>query len=179
MFKGEPLTPPKWPETSPEMLADIGRCIIAWGVLEREIGFAIEDCLQLDDDLGMSVSANLAASGKINLLRSLIGSLDDAFEKSVHEALDKLAGQTHEAAQSYRDFLAHGQPWPVKMPDGEIWVWAKWSARKGGLKANIRRMREGDFKHMADELTSLVAKWHVFRESMQEGVGLLKLMKKG
>ena len=78
------LDPVRWPEESQETLANIGRCIVAWGVLEREIGFAIEDSLPIPDDISTAVSANLAITGKLNLVRSLVGQWGEYFEESVH-----------------------------------------------------------------------------------------------
>lgn len=174
--KYEPLEPPLWPEASQGVLAGIGRCIVAWGVLEREIGFAIEDCLPIPNDVAMTVSANLAITAKLNLVRALIGQWEGAFEDSVHQKLDKICGETHKAAEHYRDFLAHGQPWAIKFDEQTEWVWSKTSAKRGGVKHTMLRLREGDMRFMADEITALVAKWHTFRQSMQEGVELLKLM---
>ncbi|MDH2341533.1 hypothetical protein [Bradyrhizobium sp. SSUT77] len=174
--QGEPLEPPLWPETSQEVLANIGRCIIAWGVLEREIGFAIEDCLPIPNDIAMTVSANLAITAKLNLVRALIGQWEDAFGDAVHQELDKLCGETHKGAEHYRDFLAHGQPWAIKLDEQTVWVWSKSSAKRGGVKSTMLRLREGDMRYMADEITALVGKWHTFRESMQEGIRLISLM---
>jgi hypothetical protein len=175
-MKREPLEPPRWPEESQDTLANIGRCIVAWGVLEREIGFAIEDCLPIPDDLSTAVSANLAITGKLNLVRSLIGQWGEYFGEALHRDLDKICGETHKAAVHYRDFLAHGQPWPVEFENETIWVWSKTSAKRGGVKSTLLRFREGDMAHMAKEITTLVGKWHTFREKMQDGVELIKFI---
>ena len=174
-MKREPLESTLWPEASQELLANIGQCIVAWGVLEREIGFAIEDCLPIPDDLAMAVSANLAITGKLNLVRSLIGQWGEYFGEALHNDLDKICGETHKAAEHYRDFLAHGQPWPVQLENETIWVWSKSSAKRGGVKSTWLRFREGDMAHMAKEITALVERWHSFREAMQDVVHLIKL----
>jgi hypothetical protein len=123
----------------------------------------------------MAVSANLAITGKLNLVRSLIGQWVEYFGDELHSDLDKICGETHKAAEDYRDFLAHGQPWPVELENETIWVWSKSSAKRGGVKSTWLRFREGDMAHMANEITALVGKWHVFREAMQHGVHLIKL----
>jgi hypothetical protein len=169
----KPLDPVRWPEEAPELLANIGRCIVAWGVLEREIGFAIEDCLPIPDDLSMAVTANLAITAKLNLVRSLIGQWGEYFEQAVHSDLDKICGETHRAAEHYRDFLAHGQPWPLESETETLWVWSKASAKKGGVSTTVMRFKEGDMAYMANEITGLVGRWHGFRENMQRGVELI------
>jgi hypothetical protein len=177
MKKRKPLAKLYWPPTTPELLQAIGRCVVAWGMLERAMSDIIGDCLLVTPTMGMTVSANLSVTGKLNLLRAIIDIQEGAFSKAVGVDLDKLSSRTHKSATEYRDFFAHGQPYPVRLEDGDMWIWAKMGAKKGGLKGTMRRLEAAGITPMADEITKLAEDWHKFRETARDGVEVLRMVR--
>ncbi len=171
------IPPSKWPESNPDLEAALGRCLIAWGILERRIGEAIEQVLRVDSDLAMSVTVNLSAGSKLQMFQSLIHSLGpDVFGQQVVDAVDKLVARTDKAVGDYRNFLSHGQPWPVVLPEGETWVWAWFQARKGGVRGKMRKFTAGSMDCIYGDIRKLEDEWYRLQLSLKRGGEFLDFM---
>lgn len=171
------IPPAEWPESNPDLEAALGRCLIAWGILERRIGEAIEQVLRIDSDMAMSVTVNLSAGSKIQVFQSLIHTLGpDVFGAQVVDAVDKLAARTDKAVGNYRNFLSHGQPWPVELPEGEMWVWAWFQARKGGVRGKMRKFSVDNMDCISGDIRKLTDEWYRLQLSLKKGGEFLDFM---
>lgn len=178
MIKHDEIPPPRWPEGNSDLESALGRCIIAWGVLERTIGEAIEQVLRVDWDFAMSVTVNLAAGSKLQMFQALVHCHGpDLFGEHVVKDVDSVCARTNEAVGRYRNFLAHGQPWPVVLEEDakepDMWTWVWFSARKGGVGAKVMRLSAADIGQVETEIRKLVDDWHQLRLSLVRGCEIL------
>ncbi len=173
------ISPPEWPKPDKDTEAAIGRFIIAWGVLEREIDQAIEDIYRLDSDLALSITANLGTKAKLEIFQSAIHCLDDVFGTTIVAVADKLVNDTTSTKDQYRNFFAHGQPFALDVSPDAPWAWVKLSARKGGVKGHVRRLTP----EIADKATaatrSLIERWYALRRNLADGIRLLNELDRG
>ena len=136
----------------------IGRFLISWGALERELDQGISIFLDLHGPLALCVTANLGTKGKLDLLRSACTEFYcnydcDAMDR-VHAILNRIA----DLSGRVRNTAAHGQP-IVLRAIGDIeerWTWARYSARKE-VKANYANFGDAEFwRREADALRALI-----------------------
>jgi len=122
----------------------LGRFIIAWGALEREIDSAIHDLLFTHLRTGMLVTANLAMRAKLDLAHALFETMrgDDEndrwrlISKDLEDRFDKLINNTAKANADARIPIVHSQPMVIRLDKEERPVWMRMAARKGGLRGS-------------------------------------------
>ena len=68
------------PENDSALEAAVGRVVIAWGVLERQIDDAIQDIYRFDFDLAWSITANLGTKSKVEIFQSAAHCLAEFLE---------------------------------------------------------------------------------------------------
>jgi hypothetical protein len=164
-----PVTPPEWPKTDTEIEAAIGRFIIAWNVLEREIDRAIEDLYDLDYDLAWSVTANLGTKSKLDIFQSGFHILSEFFHECDVETVNQLVVDTSDASGEIRNVIIHGQPHHLLMKD-ETWdMWVKLRARKGGVRGPMFRVHKDKFDKDIETVKALIDRWNQPRVAMQAG----------
>jgi len=158
---------PKWPPENPKTEAGIGRFVIAWGVLEREIDMAIGDIYRLDPALTGSITANLGTKAKIEIFQSAVHIEARGFFKkgNIVGDVDTLVSDTSTASNEHRNFLAHGQPVTVLLDKEENWF-VKWVARKGGLRGRMGRLTPVLMEKALTETHELVKRWNDMRKRL-------------
>mgnify|MGYP001564243718 CR=1 FL=1 len=122
-----------FPPDDPEMEAALGRFMITWGALERELDHGMSVVLDVHGPLALCVSANLGTKSKLDILRSAFFTFYcdhdcDAMDH-IHALLDKIG----DLSGRVRNTAAHGQPvFHPALGDNhpERWTWARYSARK-------------------------------------------------
>jgi hypothetical protein len=188
--------PPLWPEANAELEAAIGRAVIAWSVLEREIDSALELVLRTDIELAKCITSNLGTKARLDIFRSSVHTLwhGDTVEEQdgtsasyvkslqswietentfVQEA-DRLASDTERMAGELRNWVAHGQPFLLHVSEDEHhWMWGRFSARKGGVKGKISKMLPHPFDEAASEIRTLVERWHTLRSKLSRRADVL------
>jgi hypothetical protein len=177
------VEPLRWPEADVALEAAIGRVFIAWSVLDREIDDALRLVMRSDPHSAGCVTANLGSQAKLDIFLSLVHSLfhiaDDDCEADQSERMksamrayqtrenafvqevERLVGDTRKKAVEFRNWLAHGQPHLLKACEHlEYWVWAKQSARKGGVKVKLSKFTCEPFDAASADIRELVDRWH-------------------
>jgi hypothetical protein len=180
-----PVYPPYWPPPNPETEAAIGRFVIAWGLLEIQIDEAIGDLLCSSHTLQSSITANLGTKSKIEIFLSIFHIESDFFPTDMLEKVNKLGHDTATAAGVYRVWVAHGAPFrfgneEIDQEDGESkeWIWAKFSARKGGVKGSMALFTKEIFDKYTDSVRDLITRWHELRITMSPRVGAIEYARK-
>lgn len=157
--------PVPWPPSDPETEAAIGRVMLAWGILEREIDESIAAVYRLDTVASASITANLGTKAKLDICQAGIHTLKGEFDETpdIVAMIDELTNKTSAASANWRLMVAHGQPWLVEHPDGDMWILARSSARKGGVRMHIQHFTAESFIDALAGIKALVDRWFEFR----------------
>jgi hypothetical protein len=163
---------PYWPPSDIKTERALGRFLIAWNVLERQIDATIHDLLRAGRSTGLKVTANLAIRAKLDLAHALFEEVRDAqpflgMKKSTAERLDALVNETASANAEARIPIVHSQPTPIELEEGTFPFWIKWAARKGGIKGSGITFSAASVDAQTDKVRDLVARWHQIRVEME------------
>lgn len=175
-----------WPVTDIQTEAAIGRVVIAWSVLDRQIDDALRLVLRCSPEVGVCVSANLGAQAKLDIFLATTHTLfhvtNDELGEEISDNyrnamiafarrenafiadLEALVADTKTKAVEFRNWMAHGQPHLLVSHEGcnesDHWIWVKSSARKGGVKLNVRKLTPEAFETASADIQQLVEKWN-------------------
>jgi hypothetical protein len=108
----------------------MGRFIIAWGVLERQLDGGIAILLQIDGTLSLCVSANLGTKAKVEMLMSAANMSGEAIGDDLADGAIACLRKISKMSGRFRNTLAHGQPSLWDVDDAPIWKWTRASARE-------------------------------------------------
>jgi len=172
---------PLWPSSDPETESAIGRLVLAWGVLEREIDEAIVSVYRLNDTLGGAIAANLGTKAKLEICQAAVHILAEelAFSGDLVTIIDSLVTRTAALSADRRLVIAHGQPWQVTTADGPVWVLMKHSARKGGLTARGYHLTPEPFIEAVELVRTLVDDWFAFRQAVAKSDRFRRFLEQG
>jgi hypothetical protein len=148
-----------WPEPNAGLEAALGRFIIAWSILEQQLDFSIFEITNLDHDLSTSITANLGTKAKLDIFHSLTHCFRDVMGPTLLESVDRLVADTGSASGNLRNFIVHGQPFQMELPDGNIEIWAKLSARKGGVRGPMVRLSAEYVEEQTTTVRNLIDRW--------------------
>lgn len=170
--------PPYLPATDLKVERAIGRFIIAWGALEREIDSAIHDLLLTHLRIGALVTANLAMRAKLDLVHALFEQLragDDPIWYPVSAAwearFDTLVNMTAKANAESRIPIVHSQPNVLKFEDGDRPFYVRWTARKGGLRGTGVTYTKAFLDKQTAEVLALAREWSAARAHWANAIG--------
>jgi hypothetical protein len=181
-----PVFPPNWPPSNPETEAAIGRFVIAWGLLEVQIDEAIGDLLCSSHSIQSSITANLGTKSKIEIFLSIFYTESDFFSETLLKQANKLGHDTATAAGVYRVWVAHGAPFNLKHDEDETteideqkqWIWAKMTARKGGVKGSFALFTKEIFDNHTTSVKDLVNQWNDLRKAMKPKLEIIDLARR-
>lgn len=159
----------------------IGRFIIAWGALEREIDGAIHELLLTSLETGVLVTANMAVRAKLDLAHALFEKLragEDPLWYPIspewEKRFDTLVNETAKANAESRIPIVHSQPQFIHWEDGDRPFWVRMTARKGGL----RGMGVTYTKKFLDDQTATVIRlaheWSDARSHWKRGLNIMR-----
>jgi hypothetical protein len=168
----KPFNKSTWPKPNKSIEAALGRFIIAWNVLEQQMDFAIHEMTNLDFDISSCVTANLGTKAKLDMYQALAHSMVGVIGKPIRDEIDKLAGETANACGELRNFIIHGQPFQLKTMKGSREIWARFSARKGGVKGVFVRWNGPYIDKQVHKIIALVSKWEDTRTKTFEKLSL-------
>lgn len=161
-----------WPTSNPELEAALGRFIIAWAVLEQQLDFAIQEHAWLDHDLATSITANLGTKAKLDIYQSLSHCYRDLLNAQMLKEIDTLVSDTGNASGKLRNFIVHGQPFIMDLGEhGKREIWAKQSARKGGVRMAVAQLTTEYVEDQTNEIKSLIERWTEMRTKTDREVG--------
>jgi hypothetical protein len=159
----------------------VGRLIVAWGALEREIDAAIHDLLLTSLRTGAIVTANLAMKGKLDLVHALFESLrsdDDAMWRPIsgewERRFDTLMNMTAKANADARIPIVHSQPMVMKFESGDVPIWLRMAARKGGLRGSGVTYTKSYLDKQTQTVVELVSEWAAARRHWQSSVEAMR-----
>lgn len=159
----------------------VGRFIIAWGALEREIDSAIHDLLFTHLRTGVKVTANLAMRAKLDLIHALFEELrsgDDPVwypvSKEWEKRFDDLVNMTAKANADSRIPIVHSQPMVIKMEDGEIPFFVRSAARKGGWKGSGVTYTKALLDRHTQSVINLIHEWAAARAHWKRAVSAIR-----
>lgn len=163
---------PYWPPSDIKTERALGRFLIAWNVLERQIDATIHDLLRAGRSTGMKVTANLAIRAKLDLAHALFEEVRGAapvlgLKSDTADRLDTLVNETASANAEARIPIVHSQPTPIEIAEGTFPFWIKWSARKGGIKGSGITFSAASVDAQTRTVRELVARWHAIRVEME------------
>ncbi|MER9554656.1 hypothetical protein [Mesorhizobium sp. M0323] len=155
----------------------VGRFIIAWGALEREIDSAIHDLLCTNLRTGMIVTANLAMRAKLDLVHALFETLrsedGDAWRPISEERearFDNLVNMTAKANAEARIPIVHSQPMAIKLDSGDKPIWMRMAARKGGLRGSGITYTKASLDQQTQTVVELINDWAAARVHWQSAI---------
>jgi hypothetical protein len=111
----------------------IGRFIIAWGTLERELDLAFPVLLRIDPTLALCLTANLGTKAKLDILSSVITTTEEILPAKIIAKVRALISQIRNLSGSARNTVAHAQPWIFGYPDdagSHEWLFTRLAARE-------------------------------------------------
>ncbi|MGJ0395212.1 MAG: hypothetical protein ACR65U_03140 [Methylocystis sp.] len=162
--------------------------MIAWGMLETQIDAAIGDLLAVDHTLQQSITANLGTKSKIEIFLSIFHTESAFFPEATLDQANKLGSDTATAAGVYRVWVAHGAPFRLTFPEDEEpeyeldkrkeWIWAKVTARKGGVKGSFAFFTKEIFDKHTESVKSLVMRWNEFRNAVHPRLGWIESIRR-
>jgi hypothetical protein len=159
----------------------VGRFIIAWGALEREIDCAIHDLLFTNLRTGMIVTANLAMRAKLDLVHALFEELrcdDKAVWRPISEdwedRFDKLINMTAKANAEARIPIVHSQPMAIKLEKGDLPIWMRMAARKGGLRGSGITYTKSYLDKQTQTVVELIHEWAAARSHWQSAIEAIR-----
>jgi hypothetical protein len=85
-------------------------------------------------------------------------------------AIDRLVADTGNATGEIRTTIIHGCAHVLEVEENgsrDVEVWAKFSARKGGIKGRMYRYASGDFDACTDKVRALIERWHQLRKDLK------------
>src|SRR3990167_3742428 len=158
-----------YPKVEPKAEQAMGAFIIAWGVLEGEIDWAITSIFRLNPGLGPCVCANLGTKAKLDILSCGVSMVSDYLGFQIPRNLHSIIGKIRDHSGSARNVLAHSHPSITEYEDeieGIILGWeltrevarkeldvtvhpvdAKyWRGRTTQIKALAQRLRNWTYK---------------------------------
>lgn len=148
-----------------------------WGLLEQQLDLVVAQLLRKQVAVSWAVTANLAAQQKLNTITALaqlvLRSGDPGGWSSIAERIEKLADKTSGAATEYRNFLAHGQPFPFATKAGDEWAWTHLGAKKGGVKGMVTLLHVESFSPGETVVRQLIEDWHAIRKEVAKAVEIL------
>jgi hypothetical protein len=108
-----------WPKRLPALERAIGRFMIAWGVLEREIDKLFPILFRTDATLAICLYANLGTKAKLDILSSATNMLARLLGEQIVGEITLCIRETRNLSGIARNTLAHGQLWPSASESGE------------------------------------------------------------
>lgn len=172
---------PYLPERDLKVERAIGRFIVAWGSLEREIDSAIHDLLLTSRSTGMAVTANLAIRGKLDLVHALFEKLrsgPDALWHPISEEWEKrfddLVNMTAKANSDSRIPLVHSQPTRMQLDSVDQAFWIKPAARKGGWRGSGVSYTKKYLDKRTDTVVKLLNEWALARAHWKRGIEAMR-----
>lgn len=172
---------PKLPKRDLKIERAIGRFIIAWGALEREIDSAIHDLLLTSLSTGVVVTANLAIRAKLDLAHALFENLraeEDAVwlpvSKEWEQRFDALINKTAKANSDSRNPIVHGQPVEVTVNDREIPFFMTYAARKGGWRGSMASYSKSYLDEKTDDVVALTSEWAAARDHWELAIRAIR-----
>lgn len=156
----------------------IGRFIIAWGALEREIDSAIHDLLFTNLRTGAIVTANLAMRAKLDLVHALFETLrcDEADEQwrliseEWEQRFDNLVNMTAKANAESRIPIVHSQPTVLKLENEDRPFWTRMAARKGGLRGSGVSYSKSYLDQKTGIIATLIQEWAAARAHWKSAI---------
>jgi hypothetical protein len=120
---------------------------------------------------------NLGTKAKLDIFQALIHRLADAsLDPGFIETLNMLCTDTGNASGELRNFLFHGGPLLMKLSDDEtIEFWAKFSARKGGMRGTMVRLSPEYVDNNADHIRDLVDRWVTAKNAVKQAADIVAL----
>jgi hypothetical protein len=107
----------------------LGRFMVAWGVVERELDTAFPIIFRVNPTLATCLYANLGTKAKTDILNSAISTLEPHLGATLtakcHATLSKINDKSE-----LRTAIAHGQAISVKGPKKSTWKFVRHTARK-------------------------------------------------
>jgi hypothetical protein len=168
---------PYLPASDPTVERAIGRFIIVWGALEREIDNAIHDLLLAGMSSGLLVTANLAIRAKLDLVHALFEKLragDNPIWRPIsaewESRFDTLVNMTAKANTASRIPIVHSQPAAIRLEGGDRPFWVRWVARKGGLRGTGVSYSEAFLDEQTETVIELVNEWAAARAHWKTAV---------
>jgi hypothetical protein len=176
-----PSSPPYLPARDLKVERAIGRFIIAWGALEREIDRAIHDLLLTNLRTGAVVTANLAMRGKLDLAHALFEELR-AGEKPIWRPIsaewesrfDDLVNMTAKVNADSRIPIVHSQPQVMHLDDGDRPFWVRMMARKGGLRGMGVSYSKAFLDKHTSAVIALAEEWAAARDHWEDAVHAMR-----
>lgn len=126
----------------------------------------------MDHDLASAIFANLGTKAKLDLCQSLASCMRDIIDEPLVDEFNKVVADTGNASGELRNFIVHGQPFKFKAADGSFEVWAKFSARKGGIKGRMVRWDSAYIDTQTDAIRALIGRWEALREKSYKELSL-------
>jgi len=122
---------PYFTHVTKKLAESIGQFMVAWGRLESELDSLTPIVFRTDPTHATCITANLGSKAKVDMLRSGINMIAALLPPDLVEELNDSLVLVGELSGTYRNLLAHGQPWAVS-EGGEktYWQWVRVSARK-------------------------------------------------
>lgn len=173
-----PLNLSTWPQPNPEIEAALGRFLIAWAIVEQQLDFTIHEITRLDWDLSHAIAANLGTKAKLDMIQALTHCMKEVLSPATVSEVDQVAAATGNATSEIRNFLIHGQPWQLTLPDGDVDFWAKFAARKFGVRGKGVTFTPDFIEAQTDEVKRLIDQWIAARASLQEHIDIWEMVKK-
>lgn len=169
------------PPKNSELEGAIGRVIISWSVLERQISDSIEELFRLDSEMAGCITANLGTKAKLDIFQSAACYMDDYLKPAVTLArINDLVNDTAALSDRCRNFVAHGGPQEFDLGlEQNVWLWMRMSARKGGLKMRLTALKFEVFEKAHDDILALTERWASLRRDMESGLKFYDLCKLG
>ncbi|MBZ0217853.1 MAG: hypothetical protein K8F25_14945 [Fimbriimonadaceae bacterium] len=159
----------------------VGRFIIAWGALEREIDSAIHDLLFTKLSTGIVVTANLAMRAKLDLVHALFEAMrsdDDADWRPVSEEwqvrFDKLINMTAKANAEARVSIVHSQPMAMSQKGEDLPFYIRMAARKGGWRGSGVAYTKSYLDKRTETVVSLVHEWAAARAHWESAIQAIR-----
>jgi len=88
----------------------MGAFIVAWGVLEGEIDWAITNIYRLNPTLSLCICANLGTKAKLDILSSGVSMLSGRLGLQITRNFHSIIGKIRDHSGNARNVLAHSQP---------------------------------------------------------------------
>jgi hypothetical protein len=89
--------------------ASLGRFMMVWNILERELDGSFHVLFRTDPTLAVCLYANLQFKGKIDILRSAITMLSKPLGKRLSQTAQKILDRADDLNGTARNTIAHGQ----------------------------------------------------------------------
>ena len=153
------------PDDNPRLEQSLGKFIVAWGIIERELDNMIAALFNLDPTLSLCITSNLGTKSKLDIIRSAASMLEPALGETLNNEIHDLANATSDHSGKNRNVRAHGQPAAYAIEEGpREWRWTRTSAREK-LKATIYP-RDPD--HWLNESKEVIGIARKLREAERE-----------